>query len=127
MSAHLEKLRQEGKPVVFVGDLNCAREEIDIHNPAGNLKSAGFTPEERQSFKEKYMEGGFIDPFRVQHPDVVAYTYWSFRFGMRAKNKGWRLDYTLVSDGLKDRVHDAYIMKEIDASDHAPVGIILKK
>ena len=116
------------KPVIYVGDLNVAHREIDIHNPKGNEKSAGFTPQERASFEEKLLgERRLVDAFRAQHPDVVAYTYWSFRFGMRAKNKGWRLDYTLIDAKIHaEMCYDAYILKGVEGSDHCPVGCVLR-
>jgi len=124
MAAAVRGLEGE-KPVVVAGDLNCAREEIDIHNPKGNLKSAGFTPEERASFAEQYMGNGMVDPFREQHPGVVGYTYYGYRFNMRAKGKGWRLDYTLCSASLRDRCHDAFLLPDVMGSDHVPVGLTL--
>ncbi|CAO1944728.1 unnamed protein product [Urochloa humidicola] len=118
----LEKL----KPVILTGDLNCAHQEIDIHDPAGNRKSAGFTNEERESFETNFLSKGFVDTFRKQHPNVVAYSYWGYRFNGRKTNKGWRLDYFLVSESIAEKVHDSYILPDISASDHSPLGIILK-
>lgn len=121
----VRRLRQR-KPVIVTGDLNCAHKEIDIHEPKRNLRSAGFTEEERQSFTACYTEAGMVDAFREQHPGVVAYTYFSHRMGMRAKGKGWRLDYFLVSDDLHKRVHDCYHLPHIMGSDHVPIGLVLK-
>ncbi|XP_059308977.1 DNA-(apurinic or apyrimidinic site) endonuclease, chloroplastic isoform X1 [Lycium ferocissimum] len=118
----LEKL----KPVVLTGDLNCAHEEIDIYNPAGNKRSAGFTEEERESFETNFLNKGFVDTFRKQHPGVVGYTYWGYRHGARKTNKGWRLDYFLVSECIADNVHDSYILPDVDGSDHSPIGLVLK-
>ncbi|KAL0555003.1 hypothetical protein IC582_008934 [Cucumis melo] len=118
----LEKL----KPVILTGDLNCAHQEIDIYNPAGNRKSAGFTIEERQSFETNFLEKGFVDTFRQKHPDVVGYTYWGYRHGGRKTNKGWRLDYFLVSDRMAEKVHDSYILPDVGGSDHCPIGLVLK-
>jgi exodeoxyribonuclease III len=115
-----------GLSLLNAGDLNCAAEEIDIHNPKGNLKSAGFTPEERASFAEHLLGGGFADAFRRKYPGVVGYTYWGYRFNARANNKGWRLDYFLVSEALWGRVHDAYHLPEVLGSDHCPLGLWLK-
>ncbi|XP_071911600.1 DNA-(apurinic or apyrimidinic site) endonuclease, chloroplastic isoform X1 [Coffea arabica] len=114
------------KPVILTGDLNCAHQEIDIHDPAGNKRSAGFTVEERQSFETNFLNKGFVDTFRTQHPGVVGYTYWGYRHGGRKANKGWRLDYFLVSDCIADKVHDSYILPDVAGSDHCPIGLILK-
>ncbi|CAG9467435.1 unnamed protein product [Pedinophyceae sp. YPF-701] len=128
-SAYIKSLEGRGKPVVLVGDLNCAREPIDIHNPAGNLKSAGFTPEERESFAKLFVDDlQLSDTFRAMHPGVIGYTYYSFRMNMRDKGKGWRLDYALVSRDLASKVHDAFIMTEMPKwSDHLPLGVTLKR
>uniref|UniRef100_A0A0E0JPV5 DNA-(apurinic or apyrimidinic site) endonuclease n=1 Tax=Oryza punctata TaxID=4537 RepID=A0A0E0JPV5_ORYPU len=118
----LEKL----KPVILTGDLNCAHQEIDIHDPAGNRRSAGFTTEERESFETNFLSKGFVDTFRKQHPNVVGYSYWGYRHNARKTNKGWRLDYFLVSESIAERVHDSYIIPDISASDHSPLGLVLK-
>ncbi|MQL69391.1 hypothetical protein Taro_001674 [Colocasia esculenta] len=117
---------EKSKPVILTGDLNCAHEEIDIYNPAGNRRSAGFTDEERQSFEKNFLSRGFVDTFRRQHPGVVGYTYWGFRHGGRRTNRGWRLDYFLVSECMADDVHDSYIMPDVVGSDHCPIGLVLK-
>uniref|UniRef100_A0A7N0T9H5 DNA-(apurinic or apyrimidinic site) endonuclease n=1 Tax=Kalanchoe fedtschenkoi TaxID=63787 RepID=A0A7N0T9H5_KALFE len=117
---------EKSKPVILTGDLNCAHQEIDIYNPAGNKRSAGFTDEERQSFEVNYLHKGFVDTFRNQHPGVVGYTYWGYRHGGRKTNKGWRLDYFLVSESIADKVHDSYILPNVVGSDHCPIGLILK-
>lgn len=125
LSNHVKALEEkEGKPVVLVGDMNCAAEEIDIHSPKTNLRSAGFTIEERESFAKRYLKNGLTDAFRTLHPGVIGYTYWGYRFNLRAKNKGWRLDYFLVSDGLfRSSVYDCYHLPSFMGSDHAPLGI----
>uniref|UniRef100_M4BXR5 DNA-(apurinic or apyrimidinic site) endonuclease n=1 Tax=Hyaloperonospora arabidopsidis (strain Emoy2) TaxID=559515 RepID=M4BXR5_HYAAE len=97
------KEMEKTKPVIWCGDLNVAHHEIDIHNPKGNRKSAGFTDEERQSFGE-ILDSGFVDTFRHLHPEKVEYSYFGYRHNMRAKNKGWRLDYFVVSEALMPRV-----------------------
>ncbi|VYS55185.1 unnamed protein product [Arabidopsis thaliana] len=125
LSNHIKEL-EKSKPVVLTGDLNCAHEEIDIFNPAGNKRSAGFTKEERQSFGANFLDKGFVDTFRKQHPGVVGYTYWGYRHGGRKTNKGWRLDYFLVSQSIAANVHDSYILPDINGSDHCPIGLILK-
>lgn len=117
---------EKSKPVVLTGDLNCAHQEIDIYNPAGNKRSAGFTIEERESFETNFLSNGFVDTFRKQHPGVVGYTYWGYRHGGRKTNKGWRLDYFLVSESIADKVHDSYILPDVGGSDHSPIGLILK-
>ncbi|KAL3694527.1 hypothetical protein R1sor_008178 [Riccia sorocarpa] len=125
LSRYLKEL-EKTKPVIYTGDLNCANDEIDISNPDGNRKSAGFTTEERESFKDNFLNKGFVDTFRHQHPNVVAYTFWGYRFGSRGKNNGWRLDYFLASEGLMNQVHDSYIRPDIMGSDHCPIGLIVK-
>ena len=127
LSEYIKDLEATGKNVILAGDMNCAAEEIDIHSPKTNLRSAGFTIEERKSFAEKYLQNGFTDAFRTLHPGIVGYTYWGYRFNLRAKNKGWRLDYFLVSDELfKQAVHDCFHLPGLMGSDHAPLGITLK-
>uniref|UniRef100_A0A0D9V6T5 DNA-(apurinic or apyrimidinic site) endonuclease n=1 Tax=Leersia perrieri TaxID=77586 RepID=A0A0D9V6T5_9ORYZ len=115
---------EKSKPVILTGDLNCAHQEIDIHDPAGNRRSAGFTNEERESFETNFLLKGFVDTFRKQHPDVVAYSYWGYRHNARKTNKGWRLDYFLVSESIAERVHDSYILPDISASDHSPLASV---
>lgn len=101
LAAYITSLEARGKPVVLTGDLNCAHKEIDIHNPKGNLRSAGFTIEERESFGRLLLgEVGMVDSFRALHPGVVGYTYFTHKFNCRANNKGWRLDYFLTSSSL---------------------------
>ncbi|XP_024981065.1 DNA-(apurinic or apyrimidinic site) lyase, chloroplastic isoform X2 [Cynara cardunculus var. scolymus] len=92
----------------------------------GNKRSAGFTIEERKSFEENFLNKGFVDTFRKHHPNVVGYTYWGFRHGGRKTNKGWRLDYFLVSDSIADNVHDSFILPDVKGSDHCPIGLVLK-
>ncbi|KAK3039636.1 hypothetical protein RJ639_027227 [Escallonia herrerae] len=117
---------EKSKPVILTGDLNCAHEEIDIYDPTGNKRSAGFTAEERQSFETNFLNRGFVDTFRKQHPGVVGYTYWGYRHNGRKTNKGWRLDYFLVSESIADNVHNSYILPDVTGSDHSPIGLILK-
>ncbi|WJX11120.1 hypothetical protein P8452_01767 [Trifolium repens] len=125
LSNYLKDL-EKSKPVVLTGDLNCAHEEIDIYNPAGNKRSAGFTDEERKSFETNFLSKGFVDTFRRQHPGVVGYTYWGYRHGGRKHNRGWRLDYFLVSESIADKVHDSYILPDVVGSDHCPIGLVMK-
>lgn len=121
---HLKKL-EENKPVIVCGDLNVAHKEIDLKNPKANTKSAGFTIEERSKFIE-LINSGFIDTFRYFYPEVTgAYSWWSYRFNSRARNAGWRIDYFLVSEILKDKLKDAKIHAETLGSDHCPVELII--
>ncbi|KAG4154812.1 hypothetical protein ERO13_D03G074900v2 [Gossypium hirsutum] len=125
-TAIISRELEKSKAVILTGDFNCAHEEIDIYNPAGNRRSAGFTIEERQSFSTNFLSRGFVDTFRKQNPDVVGYTYWGYRHGARKGNKGWRLDYFLVSDAIADDVHDSFILPDVIGSDHCPIGLVLK-
>ena len=120
--AYLKKL-EEKKPVIFCGDLNVAHQEIDLKNPKTNRKNAGFTDEERARFSELLKEG-FVDTFRYFYPEETGiYYWWSYRFHAREKNAGWRIDYFLVSEVLKDELKDAKIHTEIFGSDHCPVEL----
>ena len=123
--AYLKRL-EEKKPVVFCGDLNVAAEEIDLKNPKTNRKNAGFTDEERDKFRT-LKAAGFIDTFRYFYPDQEGiYAWWSYRFSARKKNAGWRSDYFVVSEALKDRLEDAKILTEVMGSDHCPVELDMK-
>ena len=114
---------EEKKPVIFCGDLNVAHKEIDLENPKTNRKNAGFTDEERGKM-DIVLSSGFADSFRVLYPDKEgAYSWWSYMGGARAKNVGWRIDYFIVSDKLKDRIKDAKIHSDILGSDHCPVEL----
>jgi len=104
---------------------NTAHKEIDLANPKSNEKNTGFLPEERV-WIDKYLEHGFVDAFRVLHPEEEVYTWWTYRFSSRERNVGWRLDYFLVSDDLMPRVEDVVVHSEIMGSDHCPVSLILK-
>ncbi len=110
------------KPVIYCGDLNVAHEEIDLKNPKTNHFSAGFSDEERGKFTE-LLEAGFKDTFRSLYPDKVQYSWWSYMYGARAKNVGWRIDYFVVSDRIIDKVKDSFILTDVMGSDHCPVGI----
>ncbi len=112
----------EKKPVIVCGDMNVAHEEIDLKNPKSNHRNAGFTDEERGKFGT-LLQSGFIDTFRYLYPDRIEYSWWSYRFQARARNAGWRIDYFLISDSLKDRLKDASIHTEIEGSDHCPVEL----
>ncbi|NLP15980.1 MAG: exodeoxyribonuclease III [Clostridiales bacterium] len=112
------------KPVILCGDLNVAHKEIDLKNPKTNTRNAGFTIEERDKFTT-LLDSGFVDTFRYLYPDVTgAYTWWSYMFNARANNAGWRIDYFLVSDRIKDGIIDSLIYSDVMGSDHCPVGLI---
>ena len=108
------------KPVIACGDLNVAHEEIDIKNPKTNRHNAGFTDEERQKFTD-LLSSGFIDTFRTLHPEEVTYSWWSYRFHAREKNAGWRIDYFVCSERLREKLKSASIHNEVYGSDHCPV------
>ena len=112
------------KPVVLCGDLNVAHREIDLKNPSSNRRNAGFTDEEREKFGV-LLEAGFVDTWRLQHPDEVKYSWWSYRFNARANNAGWRIDYFVVSEALRARIVSTDIHNEIFGSDHCPVELVL--
>lgn len=122
--AYLHKL-DEKKPVIVCGDMNVAHQEIDLKNPKTNHKNAGFTDEEREKMTQ-LLSNGFIDTFRTLYPEQVTYSWWSYRFRAREKNTGWRIDYFLISERLRDRLEDAKIHTDMMGSDHCPVEIILK-
>lgn len=121
--AYLRLLDQK-KPVIVCGDMNVAHQEIDLKNPKTNTMNPGFTAEERQKFTE-LLASGFTDSWRYLHPDEVKYSWWSYRFQARQKNVGWRIDYFVISDRLKDRLKGAEIHNEIFGSDHCPVELVL--
>ncbi len=124
--AYLKKL-EEKKPVIFCGDLNVAHTEIDLKNPKTNRMNAGFTDQEREKMTT-VLSSGFIDTFRYFYPDLEgAYSWWSYRFHAREKNAGWRIDYFIVSEVLKDRLVSASIHNEIFGSDHCPVELIIQR
>ena len=122
---YLNGLREK-KGVIVCGDLNVAHKEIDLKNPKTNRRNAGFTDEERDKFT-KLLEAGYIDTFRHFYPEMTdIYSWWSYRFQARQKNAGWRIDYFVVSEELRDRLADARIHTEIFGSDHCPVELTLK-
>jgi len=112
------------KPVIVCGDMNVAHEEIDLKNPKSNRRNAGFTDEEREKFTT-LLGSGFTDTFRWLYPEQVTYSWWSYRFQARLKNAGWRIDYFLASDRLRDLISDAKIHTDILGSDHCPVELSL--
>lgn len=116
---HLLKLNEK-KPVVYCGDLNVAKEEIDLKNPQSNHFNPGFSDEERQKMRD-LLTSGFVDTFRTLYPEKVEYSWWSYRFNARMKNIGWRIDYFIVSERLMQHVTDSRILGEVMGSDHCPV------
>lgn len=123
--AYLLKLA-ETKPVVAAGDMNVAHQEIDLKNPKTNRKNAGFTDEERSKMST-LLDSGFVDTFRYFYPDAEGiYSWWSYRFKAREKNAGWRIDYFIASEGMKDRLAGAKIHTDVFGSDHCPVELELK-
>lgn len=114
----------EQKPVIVCGDLNVAHQEIDLKNPKTNRQNAGFTDQEREKMTF-LLQNGFTDSFRLLHPDEVKYSWWSYRFKAREKNAGWRIDYFITSERLRDRITAAAIHNEVFGSDHCPVELVL--
>lgn len=112
------------KPVIYCGDLNVAHNEIDLKNPKANRRNAGFTDEERGKFTQ-LLDSGFCDSYRFLYPDKVEYSWWSYMRQAREKNAGWRIDYFVLSERLKEKLTDSYILTDIMGSDHCPVGIEL--
>jgi len=110
------------KPVILCGDLNVAHQPIDLKNPKSNEKNAGFTIEERSKF-QALLDAGFIDTFRYLYPETIKYTWWSYMFNSRKNNVGWRIDYFVVSNKIKERIKDSLIYPEIEGSDHCPVAL----
>lgn len=122
---YLKALDQK-KPVIACGDMNVAHREIDLKNPKTNQQNAGFTKEERQKMTD-LLNSGFLDSFRLLYPDVTgAYSWWSYMFHAREKNAGWRIDYFLVSERLRDRIADSRIDTDVFGSDHCPIELILR-
>ena len=114
----------EKKPVIVCGDMNVAHEEIDIKNPKSNRRNAGFTDEEREKMAT-ILGNGFIDSFRMLHPEEATYSWWSYRFHAREKNVGWRIDYFLVSERLRNKIVKAGIHTDIFGSDHCPIELVI--
>ncbi|MEZ3605796.1 exodeoxyribonuclease III [Bacillus subtilis] len=113
------------KPVILCGDLNVAHQEIDLKNPKANRNNAGFSDQEREAFT-RFLEAGFVDSFRHVYPDLEgAYSWWSYRAGARDRNIGWRIEYFVVSESLKEQIEDASISADVMGSDHCPVELII--
>jgi exodeoxyribonuclease-3 len=118
---YLTKL-DEIKPVIVCGDLNVAHREIDLRNPKSNERNAGYTIEERTKF-QNLLDAGFTDSFRYLYPEKIQYTWWSYMFNSRQNNVGWRIDYFIVSNKIKDRIKETIIFDKVEGSDHCPVAI----
>lgn len=118
----IEYFSSLNKPIVYCGDLNVAHNPIDLKNPKSNTHNAGFTIEERTAFN-RLLSTGLVDTFRYLYPDTIKYSWWSYMFNARKNNAGWRIDYYLVSECIKDRIVNAEIHNEIMGSDHCPVSL----
>ena len=121
---YLKKIEKK-KPVIFCGDMNVAHQEIDLTYPKANVKNHGFTPEERAGF-DAIVKAGFVDTFREFEKEGGHYTWWSRMSNCRARNIGWRIDYFCISQVLRSRLKEAFILKNVIGSDHCPVGIVIK-
>ena len=122
---HCEDLRDKGKELVITGDVNTAHKPIDLKNPKANEKNSGFLPEERE-WVDKFINHGYVDSFRTFNQQPDQYTWWSYRFNVRAKNIGWRIDYFFVTEGLMKKVKHSFITPEVMGSDHCPIGLDIK-
>jgi len=122
MFNRMQQLRESGKGVIVMGDYNTAHKEIDLKNPKENENTSGFLPIER-AWLDKLIERGWIDTFREFNQNGGEYTWWTYRFNARLKNIGWRIDYFFVNKEIKDRLKSAFIMKDVEGSDHCPLGI----
>lgn len=127
--AHLlnlcDQLHAAGEQIIICGDFNTAHREIDLRNPKHNQTTSGFLPEER-AWIDRYLAHGFVDAYRFLYPERVQYTWWTYRFGARERDIGWRLDYFLVSKGLLSRIKDVIIHSEVHGSDHCPVTLLME-
>lgn len=122
---YCNQLHADGEMLVLCGDFNTAHTEIDLRNPKQNQNTSGFLPEER-AWIDRYLDHGFIDAYRFLYPDLIKYTWWTYRFGARQRNIGWRLDYFLVSEKLAPLVKEVEIHDDVLGSDHCPVSLTLK-
>ncbi len=122
---YIERLRKEGSPIIFCGDINTAHHEIDLARPKENVQNTGFLPEER-AWLDEVEERGYIDSFRHLNPEKVAYSYWDLFTRARDRNVGWRIDYVYISPDLLPRLKSAFILSSVFGSDHCPVGVELK-
>jgi len=122
---HIDRFCRQGKRIVVCGDLNTAHKEIDLARPKANEKISGFLPEER-AWMDRLVERGFVDTFRIFHPEPENYSWWDLKTRARERNVGWRIDYFFVSQNLVESVQSAFILKEVMGADHCPVGIELE-
>ena len=122
---HCQGLRVKGKELVITGDVNTAHKPIDLKNPKANEKNSGFLPEERE-WVDNFINHGYVDSFRAFNQQPEQYTWWSYRFNVRAKNIGWRIDYFFVTKNLMKKVKDSFITPDIMGSDHCPIGLDIK-
>ncbi len=120
----VEELKKERPKLIIVGDYNIAHQEIDIHNPKANKNTTGFLPEER-GWMDQWLASGFTDAFRFKNPEAVEYSWWSYRAGVRASNKGWRIDYQCVTNDLRDKIVAAGQLTSVIHSDHCPVKMTI--
>ena len=118
------QLHAEGQSIILTGDFNTAHNEIDLANPKENANTSGFMAEERE-WIDRYLESGFKDAYRELYPEQVQYTWWTYRFGARQRNVGWRLDYFLVSNALMHKIRDVIVYDQVEGSDHCPVALII--
>ena len=121
---YVQELKKERPQLIIVGDYNIAHNDIDIHDPKGNKNSSGFLPEER-AWMTRWLESGFKDAFRYRNPDMVEYSWWSFRAGARGNNKGWRIDYQCVTDNIADKIVSVRQLTDVLHSDHCPVKMVI--
>ncbi len=119
---HANELREKGKAVITCGDYNTAHKEIDLKNPKANEKTSGFLPVER-AWIDRYIENGYVDTFRMFSKEPEQYTWWTYRFGARSRNVGWRIDYFFIDSAHKEMIKNAFIQMEVKGSDHCPLGI----
>lgn len=117
-----QEAKPKKKPIIICGDFNVAATELDLKNPKNNVKNAGFTPEEREKF-QILLDSGFTDSYRYLHPDTEKYSWWSYRYKARERNAGWRIDYFLTSDSIRDKIKDAEILTDVMGSDHCPIEL----
>lgn len=117
---YIENLKKTRPNIIVVGDYNVAHTEMDIHDPKSNKNTTGFLPEER-AWMTKWFESGFVDAYRIKNPDLVQYSWWSYRAGARAKDKGWRIDYQSVSSSISEKIVNSTQLKDALHSDHCPV------
>ncbi len=123
--AYVESMRGKGKAIVACGDFNTAHREIDLARPRENSKVSGFLPEER-AWLDKFVGHGYLDTFRMFNDEPGHYTWWDLKTRARERNIGWRIDYFFVSEELRERVRDAYILPHVEGSDHCPIGLVLE-